>query len=374
MLETLPSLEVMVVLPQASVADAVPRAPLISAADGLHPNVVVVPPVVIDGTALSTDHVIVLDAVAVLPQASLTVNVLVCEREQLVLVILPSLEVMVVLPHASVADAVPRAALISAADGLHPNVVVVPLVVIDGMALSADHVIVLYAVAVLPQASLTLKVLVCEREQLVVIILPSLEVIVVLPHASVAVAVPSAALISAADGLQPNVVAVPPVVIDGIALSADHVIVLDAVAVLPQASLAVNVLVCEREQLLLVMLPSLEVIVVLPQASVAVAVPRAALMSAADGLHPNVVVVPPVVMDGTALSFVHVTVLDAEAELPQASLIVNVLVCEREQLVLVIPPSLEVIVVLPQASDAVAVPSAALISAADGLHPRVTFE
>ena len=55
MLETLPSLEVMVVLPQASVADAVPRAPLISAADGLHPNVVVVPPVVIDGTALSTE-------------------------------------------------------------------------------------------------------------------------------------------------------------------------------------------------------------------------------------------------------------------------------------------------------------------------------
>ena len=156
--------------------------------------------------------------------------------------------------------------------------------------------------------------------------LPSLDVIVVLPQASVAVAVPSAALISAADGLQPKVVLVPPVVIDGIALSADHDIVLDEVDVLPHASLAVNVLDCEREQLLLVMLPSLEVIVVLPQPSVAVAVPRAALMSAADGLHPNVVVVPPVVMDGTALSFVHVTVLDAEAELPQASLIVNVLV------------------------------------------------
>ena len=41
---------------------------------------------------------------------------------------------------------------------------------------------------------------------------------------------------------------------------------------------------------------------------------------------------------------------------------------------LVILPSVEVIVVLPQASDAVAVPSAALISAADGLHPSVTFE
>ena len=73
--------------------------------------------------------------------------------------------------------------------------------------------------------------------------LPSLEVMVVLPQASVAVAVPSAALISDADGLQPNVVVVPPVNIDGIVLSLVHVIVLDAVAVLPQASLAVNVLV-----------------------------------------------------------------------------------------------------------------------------------
>ena len=158
------------------------------------------------------------------------------------------------------------------------------------------------------------------------VILPSLEVIVVLPHASVAVAVPRAALISAADGLQPKVVVVPPVVIDGTALSTDHVIVLDAVAVLPQASIALNVLVCDREQLLLVTLPSLEVIVVLPQASVAVAVPRAALISAADGLQPSVVVVPLVVIVGAILSAVQVIVLDTVAVLPQISLAVNVLV------------------------------------------------
>ena len=269
---------------------------------------------------------IVLDAVAVLPQASLAVNVLVCEREQLLLVTLPSLEVIVVLPHASVAVALPRAALISAADGLQPNVVVVPPVVTTGAVLSPVHVIVLDAVAVLPQASLTVNVLVCEREQLVLVILPSLDVIVVLPHASVAVAVPRAALISAADGLHPNVVVAPPVVIDGIALSADHVIVLDAVAVLPQASLAVHVLVWEREQLLLVILPSVEVIVVLPQASVALAVPKALLISAADGSQPSVVVVPPVVITGAVRSSAdHVTVLAAVAVLPQASLAVNVL-------------------------------------------------
>ena len=323
----LPSLEVIVVLPQASVAVAVPNAALISAADGLQPSVVVVPPVVTPGAVLSAVHVIVLDAVAVLPQASLAVNVLVCEREQLLLVTLPSLEVMVVLPQASVAVAVPSAALISAADGLQPSVVVVPLVDITGaVTSSADHVIVLDAVAVLPQASLAVNVLVCEREQLVLVILPSLEVMVVLPQASVAVAEPSAALISATDGLQPSVVVVPLAVIDGAVLSAVHVIVLEAVAVLPQTSLAVNVLVCEREQLLLVILPSLEVIVVLPHASVAVAVPRAAFISAADGLHPNVVVVPLAVIDGAALSADHVIVLDAVAVLPQASLAVNVLV------------------------------------------------
>ena len=224
-------------------AIAVPSALFMSFTEGLQPRVVVVPPVVIDGAILSADHVIVLDAVAVFPQASLAVNVLVCEREQLLLETLPSLELIVVLPQASAAVAVPSALFISAADGLQPRAVVVPPVVTTGAVLSAVHVIVLDAVAVLPQTSLTVNVLVCEREQLVLVILPSLEVTVVLPHASVADAVPKAALRSAADGLHPNVVVLPPVVIEGIALSADHVIVLAAVAVLPQASLAVHVLV-----------------------------------------------------------------------------------------------------------------------------------
>ena len=77
MLDTVPSLEVIVALPQPSVAVAVPSALLISAVDGLHPSVVVVPPVVIDGAIRSAIHVIVREAVAVLPQASLAVHVLV---------------------------------------------------------------------------------------------------------------------------------------------------------------------------------------------------------------------------------------------------------------------------------------------------------
>ena len=66
------------------------------------------------------------------------------------------------------------------------------------------------------------------------------------PQASVAVAVPNAAAIAPDEGLQPNVPAVVTVIVGGVR-SLVHVTVDDAVAVLPQASVAVNVLVCELE-------------------------------------------------------------------------------------------------------------------------------
>ena len=68
--------------------------------------------------------------------------------------------------------------------------------------------------------------------------------IVTVPHASVAVAVPNAAPIAADDGLHPNVPAAVTVIVGGFR-SLVHVTVDDAVAVLPQASVAVNVLVCD---------------------------------------------------------------------------------------------------------------------------------
>jgi hypothetical protein len=64
-------------MPQASVAVAVPSAPLISPAEGLHPSDVPVPPVVSTGGVRSAIHVTVRDAVDVLPQKSLAVHVLV---------------------------------------------------------------------------------------------------------------------------------------------------------------------------------------------------------------------------------------------------------------------------------------------------------
>src|SRR6187399_95680 len=308
LLVTVPSLDDTVGTPHASDADAVPSAAFISAADGLHPSVVVVPPVVITGAVMSAIHVIVLTAVAVLPQPSIAVHVLVCERSHPLELTVPSREVTVGVPHASDADAVPRAAFISAAVGLHPSVVVVPPVVRTGGVRSAIHVIILAGV----------------------------------PHASVADAVPRAAFISAADGLHPSVVVVPPVVRTGGVRSLVHVTIVEAVALLPQPSEALNVLVCEREQPLDCTRPSVTITVGDPQSAVAVAEPKAALISEAEGLQPSVGVAPVIIIAGGLGASVQVTVLTAVAVLPQASTAVNVLDCEVLHDVVDIAPSINV--------------------------------
>jgi hypothetical protein len=59
------------------------------------------------------------------------------------------------------------------------------------------------------------------------------------------------------------------------------------VAVLPQASLAVNVLVCEALHEVVVIVPSVDVIVVVLQPSVAVAEPSAAEIADEVGLQPS---------------------------------------------------------------------------------------
>ena len=102
-----------------------------------------------------------------------------------------------------------------------------------------------------------------------------------------------------------------------------HVTVREVVDVLPQASLAVNVLVWLREQVELLTCPSPAVTVGVTHPSVAVAVPSAPLISLADGLHPSVKVVPPAVMVGALISWT-VTDLLQVAVLPHASLAVHV--------------------------------------------------
>jgi len=83
--------------------------------------------------------------------------------------------------------------------------------------------------------------------------LPVDDVTVGVPHASVAVALPNPASMAAEVGLQPKapLTGVPVAVSTGAVISTVHVAVLDVVAVLAQASVAVNVLVCDRKHPLL---------------------------------------------------------------------------------------------------------------------------
>jgi len=205
---------------------------------------------VIVGAVMSTVHVTVREVVAVLPQASVAVNVLVCVRVHPVPCGAPVDEVTVGVPHASVEDAEPSEPSIAADEGLQPSVKLPPVAVIVGAVLSLDHCTVRDVAAVLPQASVAVNVLVCDFTQSPVMPLV-LEVTVAVPQASVAVAEPSAASICAVDGLHKVNGPAPVAVIVGAVRSAVHVAVRDVVAVFPHASVAVNVRVCERKHPLL---------------------------------------------------------------------------------------------------------------------------
>ena len=153
-----------------------------------------------------------------------------------------------------------------------------------------------------------------------------------------------------------------------------QVTVLEVVAELPQPSTAVNILVCEEEQLLVDTAPSVNVIVAMLQPSVADAEPSAAVISEAKGLQPSgTTTYDPVNVGGTR-SLVQVTVLEVVDVLPQPSAAVNILVCEEEQLLVDTAPSVNVIVAMLQPSVADADPRAAVISEAKGLQPIVTGE
>ena len=113
-----------------------------------------------------------------------------------------------------------------------------------GASVSLLHVTVLDVVAELPHPSVAVKVRVCDLMQSP-LTAPSLEPIVgEAVQLSVAVAPFRAAVIAVASGLQPSdtVLLIVPVN-TGASVSLLHVTVLDAVAVLPQPSVAVNVLV-----------------------------------------------------------------------------------------------------------------------------------
>ena len=318
---------------QLSEAVAPPSAPLIVAVDGLHARVVDEVTVgVITGAVMSNVQVTVRDAVLVFPHASVAVHVLVCDREQPVEPTTPSDAVGVSAPlQLSEAVAPPSEPSIVAVDGLHPSVVdAVDDGVITGGVLSNVHVTVLDAVPVFPQASVAVHVLVCDLAQPVDPTAPSDAAGVSAPlQLSDAVAPPNAPLIVAVDGLHASVVDEVAVgVTTGAVISNVQVTVRDNVPVLPHASVAVHVLVCDLAQPVDPTAPSDAVGVRTPlQLSEAVAPPSAPLIVAVDGLHPrDVDPVDVAVTTGAVMSKVHVTVLDAVPVFPHASATVHVLV------------------------------------------------
>src|SRR4030095_6582490 len=114
-----PSLEVNVITPQASLAVAVPNAPLISPADGLQPNVVVVPFEIIIGGVISTVQLICCTHEDIFPHSSVAIHVRFILLPQAVLVTGPSAATGIIVP-LQLSDAVPPTKLGPGIVGLHP--------------------------------------------------------------------------------------------------------------------------------------------------------------------------------------------------------------------------------------------------------------
>src|SRR5947207_304960 len=122
----------------------------------------------------------------------------------------------------SLTEAEPKAAATSAAVGLQPSDVAAASVITGGVV-SSVQVTVRVAVPVLPQASVELKVRVCERVQPLLLTALSEADTVTGPQLSVAVALPRAASLAAAVGLQPRVKVVPVAVTTGLVVSSVQV-------------------------------------------------------------------------------------------------------------------------------------------------------
>ena len=214
-----------------------------------------------------------------------------------------------------------------------------------------------------------MKVLVWERAHPEDCIGPSDTVSCTGPQEELAVAVPSAASMAAELGLHPRLGFVPVIVPMGDDVFSTHVTVLEAEAMLPHASVAVHVLVCERLHPINCIAPSATVALTGLQLSLANADPSAASMSPELGLQPRLSVVPVVVIPGRTWSTIQVTVRAADAKLPQASVAIQVLVCERSHANEMTGPSELVKVTVPQSPVAFAVPNAASIAEVLGLQP-----
>jgi len=216
-------------------------------------------------------------------------------------------------------------------------------------------------VAVFPQPSVATYVRVCDREHPSGITAPNDEVISGVPQSSVAVATPGAGTVS---GLHPRSKPKGQNVNTGGVTSTVQVNTCVHVAVLPQPSVAVYVLVCVLKHPSGITAPNDEVIPGVPQSSVAMAAPGAGKPL---GLQPSSEPGGQNVNTGGITSTVQVNTCVQVAVFPHPSVAVYVLVCDLKHPSGITEPRDDVIPGVPQSSVAVATPGAGTLS---GLHPR----
>jgi hypothetical protein len=200
-------------------------------------------------------------------------------------------------------------------------------------------------------------------------IVPFEQVTVGVPHASVAegaVTFPHSGTV----GLHPKSVPAVQLVNEGAVVSSVHVQVRWQVEELEHPSVAVQVMVREREQPLEVIVPFEHVTVGVLQPSVAVGAVTL-LQAGTVGLHPKSVPGLQLVNEGASVSSVHVQVLVQVAELLHASVAVQVMERERLQPVDEIVPLEQVTVGLPQLSVAVGAVTLLQAGIVEGLHPKL---
>ena len=192
---------------QLSLTVAVPNAPVICAAVGLHVGLVAAV-TLITGAVTSLVKVIVWVTVPVFPHASVAVHVRVIDLEHPVPCSAPSTEVAVNPDEQlSLTVGVPKAELICDAVGLHAGLLE-EVTVIAGARTSLVNVMVCVTVPVFPQASVALQVLVIDLVHPVPCSAPSAEVAVKpVEQLSLTVAVPNAEFICATVGLHAGLVA-----------------------------------------------------------------------------------------------------------------------------------------------------------------------
>jgi len=247
-------------------------------------------------------------------------------------------------------------------EGLHPRFEPGGQNVNTGGVTSTVQVNTCVQVAVFPQPSVAVYVLVCVLKQPFGITAPSDDVMPGVPQSSVATAAPGAGI---PIGLQPRSEPGGQNVNTGGVTSTVQVNTCVQVAVFPQPSVAVYVLVCVLKQPFGITAPSDDVMPGVPQSSVAVAAPGAG--TPPPGLHPRSEPGGQNVNTGGVTSTVQVNICVQVAVFPHPSVAVYVLVCVLKHPFGITAPSDDVIPGVPQSSVAVATPGAGTL---EGLHPR----